>query len=46
MRRGPEDENEEDLALEPDDPDAWRDYCDDPYGDEVAAEINEERLIE
>lgn len=30
----PNDE-EEDVEVEPDDPDAWRDYCDDPYGDEA-----------
>jgi hypothetical protein len=33
---GPEDDDDLDIAeVEPDDPDAWRDYCDDPYGDEA-----------
>jgi hypothetical protein len=30
------DPDEEYLGeVEPDDPDEWRDYCDDPYGDEL-----------
>jgi hypothetical protein len=39
MARDPE-EDDDAIDLEPDDPDAsddpdaWRDYCDDPYGDE------------
>lgn len=31
-------DEDDDIEVEPDDPDAWRDYCDDPYGDEVDAE--------
>ena len=31
MARDP-DEEEDDPPREPDDPDAWRDVCDDPYG--------------
>jgi hypothetical protein len=33
-------DDEDDLGsveVKPDDPDEWRDYCDDPYGDEVGA---------
>ena len=33
MVKGPEDDDASET--EPDDPDGWRDYCDDPYGDEV-----------
>lgn len=28
------DDEDDDFEIEPDDPDAWRDFCDDPYGDE------------
>lgn len=34
----PEDDDLDVIEVEADDPDAWRDYCDDPYGDEVDAE--------
>ena len=34
----PEDVDLDAIEVEPDDPDAWRDYCDDAYGDEDDAE--------
>jgi hypothetical protein len=35
----PDDEDDlDEIEVEPDDPDEWRDYCDDPYGDECDAD--------